>query len=66
LSGLARGQATFPSKPIRLIVTSPSGGSNDILNRTLAANTPEEFAYRMREDARKLARVIRESGAKTE
>src|SRR5258708_12463666 len=34
---LAQAQAPFPSKPIRVIVTSPSGGANDILNRTLAA-----------------------------
>lgn len=27
----------FPSRPIRVVVTSPAGGSNDILNRTLAA-----------------------------
>jgi len=29
--GLALAQTPFPSKPIRLIVTSPPGGSNDIL-----------------------------------
>jgi len=42
-SGLAQAQAPFPSKPIRLIVTSPSGGSNDILNRTLGARLSENF-----------------------
>jgi tripartite-type tricarboxylate transporter receptor subunit TctC len=31
--GLALAQTPFPSKPIRLIVTSPPGGSNDILKR---------------------------------
>jgi tripartite-type tricarboxylate transporter receptor subunit TctC len=41
--GLARAQAPFPSKPIRLIVTSPSGGSNDILNRTLGAKLSENI-----------------------
>jgi tripartite-type tricarboxylate transporter receptor subunit TctC len=33
----------FPSKPIRVIVTSPSGGANDILNRTLAAKLSESI-----------------------
>lgn len=41
--GLAQAQAPFPSKPIRLIVTSPSGGSNDILNRTLGAKLAENI-----------------------
>ncbi len=35
--GFAQAEAPFPNKPIRLIVTSPAGRSNDILNRTLAA-----------------------------
>jgi tripartite-type tricarboxylate transporter receptor subunit TctC len=31
----------FPSRPIRVVVTSPAGGSNDIINRTLAAKVSE-------------------------
>jgi tripartite-type tricarboxylate transporter receptor subunit TctC len=31
----------FPSRPIRVVVTSPAGGSNDILNRTLGARISE-------------------------
>ena len=42
--GLALAQAPFPSKPIRLIVTSPPGGSNDILNRILGAKLAELLA----------------------
>src|SRR5258707_3357464 len=40
---LAQAQAPFPSKPIRLIVTSPAGGANDILNRTLGAKLWESI-----------------------
>jgi len=40
---LAHAQAPFPSKPIRVIVTSPSGGANDILNRTLGAKLSESI-----------------------
>jgi len=42
--GLAQAQAPFPSKPIRLVVTSPAGGSNDILNRILGAKLAELLA----------------------
>jgi tripartite-type tricarboxylate transporter receptor subunit TctC len=31
----------FPSRPIRVVVTSPAGGSNDIINRTLGARISE-------------------------
>lgn len=34
-------QVIFPGKPIRLIVTSPAGGSNDILNRIVGAKFSE-------------------------
>jgi tripartite-type tricarboxylate transporter receptor subunit TctC len=40
---VAQAQAPFPSKPIRVIVTSPSGGANDILNRTLGAKLSESI-----------------------
>src|SRR4030081_1975719 len=40
---LAHAQAPFPSKPIRVIVTSPPGGANDILNRTLGAKLSESI-----------------------
>ena len=39
----AHAQAPFPNRPIRLIVTSPAGGANDILNRTLAAKLSESI-----------------------
>jgi hypothetical protein len=32
----------------------------------VVGNTPEEFASRMRSDSQRLARVIRDSGAKPE
>jgi tripartite-type tricarboxylate transporter receptor subunit TctC len=41
LSGPAHAQAPFPTKPIRLVVTSPPGGANDTLNRALAAKVSE-------------------------
>jgi tripartite-type tricarboxylate transporter receptor subunit TctC len=31
----------FPARPIRVIVTSPAGGSNDIINRAIAAKVSE-------------------------
>jgi len=42
--GLALAQSPFPSKPVRLIVTSPPGGSNDILNRIVGAKLGELLA----------------------
>src|SRR2546422_2434627 len=42
--GLALAQTPFPRKPIRLIVTSPPGGSNDILNRIVGAKLGELLA----------------------
>lgn len=38
---LAQAQAPFPSKPIRFVITSPPGGANDILNRTIGAKLAE-------------------------
>ena len=40
-SGPALAQAPFPTKPIRLVVTSPPGGANDTLNRALVAKLTE-------------------------
>src|SRR5437867_3265811 len=40
---IAHAQAPFPNRPIRLIVTSPAGGANDILNRTLAAKLSDSI-----------------------
>jgi tripartite-type tricarboxylate transporter receptor subunit TctC len=40
-SGLAHAQSAFPTKPIRLVVTSPPGGANDTLNRALVAKLSE-------------------------
>lgn len=39
----AQAQTPFPSRPIRIVVTSPAGGANDILNRTLAAKLSDSF-----------------------
>src|SRR6185436_7608592 len=33
----ALAQAPFPARPVKLIVTSPPGGANDILNRLVGA-----------------------------
>lgn len=41
LAGAAPAQSSFPSKPIRLVVTSPPGGANDTLNRALVAKLSE-------------------------
>ena len=40
-SGLAHAQVSFPSKPVRFVVTSPPGGANDTLNRALGAKLME-------------------------
>lgn len=37
LPGAARAQATYPSKPIKLIIPFPPGGSTDIVGRLLAS-----------------------------
>ncbi len=39
--GLAQAQGAFPTRPIRLVVTSPAGGANDLLNRSLAPKLGE-------------------------
>jgi tripartite-type tricarboxylate transporter receptor subunit TctC len=44
LFGIALAQTPFPSKPVKLIVTSPPGGSNDILNRIVGAKLAELLA----------------------
>jgi tripartite-type tricarboxylate transporter receptor subunit TctC len=41
LGGTAHAQPSFPTKPIRLVVTSPPGGANDTLNRALVAKLSE-------------------------
>jgi tripartite-type tricarboxylate transporter receptor subunit TctC len=42
-SGFAHGQVSFPTKPVRFVVTSPPGGANDTLNRALGAKLMEVF-----------------------
>ena len=42
-SGFAHAQVSFPTKPIRFVVTSPPGGANDTLNRALGAKLMEVF-----------------------
>jgi len=41
---VAHAQGAFPTRPIRLIVTSPAGGANDLLNRSLAPKLGELLA----------------------
>lgn len=41
LSAAAAHAQNFPARAIRVVVTSPAGGSNDIINRTLAAKVSE-------------------------
>jgi tripartite-type tricarboxylate transporter receptor subunit TctC len=43
-SGGAHAQASFPSKPVRVVVTSPPGGANDTLNRVLGAKLSDFFS----------------------
>ena len=40
---LAQGAASFPSKPISFIVTSPPGGSNDVFARAIGKKLAEAF-----------------------
>ncbi len=40
-SGFAHAQVSFPTKPVRFVVTSPPGGANDTLNRALGAKLME-------------------------
>jgi tripartite-type tricarboxylate transporter receptor subunit TctC len=42
-SGFAHAQVSFPTKPVRFVVTSPPGGANDTLNRALGAKLMEVF-----------------------
>jgi tripartite-type tricarboxylate transporter receptor subunit TctC len=42
-NGLAYAQVSFPTKPVRFVVTSPPGGANDTLNRALGAKLMEVF-----------------------
>lgn len=43
LTAVAQTAASFPSKPISFIVTSPPGGSNDIFARAIAKKLAEGF-----------------------
>lgn len=40
-ANLAGAQTAFPTKPVRLVITSPPGGANDTLNRALGAKLSE-------------------------
>jgi tripartite-type tricarboxylate transporter receptor subunit TctC len=40
---LAQGAASFPTKPIQFIVTSPPGGSNDVFARAIGKRLTEAF-----------------------
>jgi hypothetical protein len=67
----------YPSKPLRLIVPYPPGGTGDALCREMAArmstvgaegapNTPAQFAAFFRAEMDKNGRLIRELGLKAE
>jgi tripartite-type tricarboxylate transporter receptor subunit TctC len=42
----------YPSRPVRLIVPFPPGGSNDILGRFMAAKLTERFGHRQVDQGR--------------
>src|SRR5258707_15220743 len=65
--GLALAQSPFPSKPVRLIVTSPPGGSNAILNRIVGTKLGELVSHPVLIDNRPGAPgfVAAEMGAKS-
>ena len=46
LTGAAEGQ-TYPSRPIRLIVPFPPGGSNDIVARMVAIQLGERLGQQI-------------------
>jgi len=50
-SGIAHGQS-FPSKPIRMVVTFPTGGAPDILSRTIAEKLDPAWGQAMIVDNR--------------
>ena len=52
LSGAALGQSTYPTKPIRLIIPFPPGGSTDILGRVLAQQLAEAWKVQVVSDNR--------------
>lgn len=47
LPGTAGAQASFPSKPIRLVIPFPPGGSTDIVGRILAKRMGEEYGQQV-------------------
>ncbi len=71
---LAAAQSDYPSKPVRIIVPFPAGGSNDILadpgtRKRLAAEaaeardaTPDEFRSLIREEVKKWTSVAKTAG----
>ncbi len=51
-SGLASGQATYPVKPVRLIVPWPPGGGADVLTRMLAPSLSQALGQQVIVDNR--------------
>jgi tripartite-type tricarboxylate transporter receptor subunit TctC len=45
LSSLALSQTTYPSKPVRLIIPFPPGGSNDVVGRAIGQQLGERLGH---------------------